>query len=337
LFVPVASAFSDFWPSMFTIGGISLAAVGIASVRLPHSFQEPDQAVKTDGRRTRKDRLTFGDDILRTRIRLRYLGAGRPYQWRVSRDRGMVHHVVLLTLAAAVLSLFSVAILSRPVLPPQTPIILFSWVAVHWLFKLLVATEACRSFNEDKRSGALELLLCTPLGPNDMITAQRRRIRQLFAFPVVLVCGANLLIASVVSERVMSTLFCAGALTLIPDVWALHRTGLHYSLLCRSFTRAVFVTLWRVMIPSWLGLFVPFFALIASRGSESTMRSFLIIWAIGSVIYDFCLMTMKRHVLPRDFRRLASDESRIQKTHFDQADSLKEAPRLTPTPIGAAK
>lgn len=307
LFLPVVS---DFWPCMFTIGGISLASIGIASLRVPHSFQEPNQALKADGRRSRRYRLTFGNDFLRAHVRMQYLHRGRPYLWRVSRDRTMVHHVVLLTLVVAVLSAFSMVILTPRMLPPKVMIVMFCWLAVHWLIKILVATEACRPFHEDKRSGALELLLCTPLGPGDMIKAQRRRGRQLFVLPILLVCGVNLLIAASVHDRVLSTVFYVGALTLLPDCWALRWTGMHYSLVCRSFTRAVFATLWRVMVPSWLGLFLPFFALIGSKGSESTMRSFLVVWGFGSVIYDFFLIGAKRFVMSRDFRHLAADDTR---------------------------
>src|SRR5262245_19446968 len=54
------------------------------------------------------------------------------------------------------------------------------------------------------------------------------------------------------------------------------------------------------------------------------MSRFCLIWAVGSVIYDFCVAAAKRYVLPKDFRRLAADETRTQKTGFNCADFFRE-------------
>ena len=73
---------SDFWPSMLTMAGISLACVITASLRLPRSLQEPDYAPKARGPRSWSGRVIFGRHRLRRSLRW-----GNPYLWRVSRDR----------------------------------------------------------------------------------------------------------------------------------------------------------------------------------------------------------------------------------------------------------
>jgi hypothetical protein len=138
LFVPVAS---DFWPCMFTVGGISLASVGIASIRLPHSFQEPNQALRADGRRSRTDRLTFGNDFLRASVRMRYLLSGRPISGG-SAATGPRASCCSAHAGHGCVERFFNGVFDPPMLPPTATILLFGWLAVHWLFKLLVATEA---------------------------------------------------------------------------------------------------------------------------------------------------------------------------------------------------
>jgi hypothetical protein len=55
-----------------------------------------------------------------------------------------------------------------------------------FLLKVLVAFQACRFFVEARRSGALELLLCTPLRNPDLINAQWRAVLRIFLWPLII-------------------------------------------------------------------------------------------------------------------------------------------------------
>jgi len=54
-----------------------------------------------------------------------------------------------------------------------------------FFLKALVAFQACRFFVEARRSGALELLLCTPLRNPDLISAQWRSVLRIFRWPLI--------------------------------------------------------------------------------------------------------------------------------------------------------
>ena len=54
-----------------------------------------------------------------------------------------------------------------------------------FLLKWLLALQACRFFVEARRSGALEMLLCTPLTSRDIIRGQALALRKSFLWPVV--------------------------------------------------------------------------------------------------------------------------------------------------------
>ena len=74
---------------------------------------------------------------------------------------------------------------------------LFVWYAsllVPWLFSLALASHASRFFVDGRRTGALELLLCTPLGEKEIVRGQWQALLTTFALPVSL-----LIVASVVS------------------------------------------------------------------------------------------------------------------------------------------
>jgi hypothetical protein len=51
--------------------------------------------------------------------------------------------------------------------------------------KFFVAMQACRFFAEARRSGALELLLCTPLTSREIIHGQWQVLKRLFLWPIV--------------------------------------------------------------------------------------------------------------------------------------------------------
>ncbi len=54
-----------------------------------------------------------------------------------------------------------------------------------FVLKMLLAFQACRFFSESRSSGALELLLCTPLGNSEIIRAQWRKLRRIFLWPSI--------------------------------------------------------------------------------------------------------------------------------------------------------
>jgi len=59
-------------------------------------------------------------------------------------------------------------------------------IAFAFLLKMLVAFQASRFFAESRSSGALELLLCTPMQNSDIIRAQWRKLRRLFLWPSII-------------------------------------------------------------------------------------------------------------------------------------------------------
>jgi ABC-type transport system involved in multi-copper enzyme maturation permease subunit len=77
------------------------------------------------------------------------------------------------------------------------------------LLKALAAIQACRFFSESRSTGALELLLCTPMRNSDIISAQWRKLRRIFLWPSI-----TLVLAAMVSLTLLTK---PGAPT--PTLW----------------------------------------------------------------------------------------------------------------------
>lgn len=290
---------SDFWPCMLTMASLSLSCVVTASVWLPRSFQEENSGAAQPQQPLRRR----SDDPVRARL-CRSLN---PYLWRVSRDPNMLYWGALLAVIIALSGFIAAIVFSHRRLTGPGP--MFGWLGVHWLLKLLFTVEACRPFSEDKRSGSLELLLCTPVHSRDLTSAQGRRLRVVFAAPVAAACAVGLLLASVLDERVLSTLFFWGVFGLLADCLALRWTGIQYALTCSSLTRAVFSSLWRVMVPPWIAFFMMILILAGSQSTESTLVSFLVLWTLATVVYDISLALQKKALLTVCFRRMAAGDT----------------------------
>src|SRR6185503_12747022 len=69
----------------------------------------------------------------------------------------------------------------------------FLWPAfwLHCIIKIWLALEACRRFVEDRRSGALELILSTPVTPDDILHGQWRALLRQFGVPILVVLLIN--------------------------------------------------------------------------------------------------------------------------------------------------
>jgi ABC-type transport system involved in multi-copper enzyme maturation permease subunit len=65
--------------------------------------------------------------------------------------------------------------------------------------KILFAFQACRFFTETRRTGAFELLLSTPLGSRDLITAQWAMLRHVFLPAGIIILSTTLIAAFILA------------------------------------------------------------------------------------------------------------------------------------------
>jgi ABC-type transport system involved in cytochrome c biogenesis permease component len=138
----------------------------------------------------------------------------------------------------------------------DTTVYFFMAYCVHTILKLWLASESCRPLAEDRRSGALEIVLSTPLSVAEITDGQALALRRQFAWPVGLVLLADLaMLAAGLREGDLFEwmLLCLGIMAmLIADLYALAWLGMWLGLTARKASRATAGNVGRVLMLPWL-------------------------------------------------------------------------------------
>ena len=148
-------------------------------------------------------------------------------------------------------------------------------VALHFAFKLWVAGDAYRCLAEDRRNGALELLLTTPLTGLEIVQGLRRSLWRQFTAPGAAVLAVDFLFmlialhhsTSVETSRFWIGFYFAGAVFLLLDMSSLGWIGVRVAMSSRWAYRVVIFWYGGMVVGSLLiSLFV---AACCSLPSES--------------------------------------------------------------------
>jgi hypothetical protein len=186
-----------------------------------------------------------------------------------------------------------------------------------WL-KGRMAGLACRHLHEHRRSGALELVLSTPLSPELLVRGNLRAMWRMMSGPVVAVCVAAVLLCvgamgreTVWSDRTeVPVTFLAGLGVL--DVVTLGWAGMWWGLRSGRYLRGYFTVLGLVMVLPWVlfiaslmvyGLMVDAFNL----HHDFSYLSLLGWWVALSVAVDLWQLGNARRGLAARLRELAAE------------------------------
>ncbi|MCF7763810.1 MAG: ABC transporter permease [Verrucomicrobia bacterium] len=223
---------------------------------------------------------------------------------------------------------------------------------LHAILKVWIGVEACARFADDHRSGALELLLTTPLPQSEFFEAHFLALRRQFLLPIVAVFAFDLLVMYQIlpakgfwnvswleSQSLPRLAIGISMVLLVVDSFALCWVGVWEGLFARSTNRALGVTLAKVMALPWLGLIALGIlygsVLILSgglRGSPLALTAdrftlaFLISWLGAGVLAGCLLQKRSRHALEQQFRSVASE--RFEATEPQPTQPPKHAAAL---------
>lgn len=138
-----------------------------------------------------------------------------------------------------------------------------------FVLKTLCAFQACRFFIESRRSGALELLSCTPLTQQDIVRGQTRAYRTAVQWPCLCIilfsllpicASASALTGDPIGDIIIMVTIGVEYLRLIADLAAICWVGMRLSLYMKKPQHAPLLTVLIVLIaPSvlcWLDLIV---------------------------------------------------------------------------------
>jgi hypothetical protein len=257
------------------------------------------------------------------------LQEANPFYWLARGDRAgsfaLKGVLVLLFLLWAGCLAIGAAVPSRH--DDLLPFSMFILFAMHLVAKVMMATESGRRFNLDRQSGALEILLVTPLRVRAIVAGQRAALRAQFLRWICALCLANLLtmVAILLLNRrslhmqdeelaCFVAAFLGGGVLLWLDSAALSWLGMWKGLKAKKHPRAVLGTLAQVVVLPWVCLFVIGFlaVLLNSIGvlfspfGENTLGVYLMLWFLLGALIDICSIAYARTRLASDFRAIVA-------------------------------
>lgn len=131
---------------------------------------------------------------------------------------------------------------------------------LHFIIKIWVASEVSRRMIEDRRGGALELLLSTPLSVKQVANGQTHALWRLFGWPVLVLLLGEIILArfgvrtwySAAHNRELLLTFGLGIGSFLVDLWAIKWVATWRSLFGRSIGKVMVATLLRILLVPWL-------------------------------------------------------------------------------------
>lgn len=168
---------NTYWRGLGTIFVTSLILLAGTCWVVPRCWKEKPGGRRAFSWRERVRRLKFGSADARMTLRSRLL-AMNPFCWVASRERVGSFEFLLLMVALFSLTTWGAWRVGHLMIGPPRPLggFVFIWfwamILVHGLLLFRIAFAASQRFAEDRHSGALELLLATPIEARKIIRGQ---------------------------------------------------------------------------------------------------------------------------------------------------------------------
>jgi hypothetical protein len=270
----------QYWNSIRTVQALSWCSLLAASLLLPHRWQDrPSSRPMIAPPRPRNGRQAAAAARWRSRLL-----ETNPVLWMTTRREGSP-----LGLWALVLSASFVGVTGW-IMTDGAGAFALLWIMMitHLMLSVWMASEACHSLGVARESGALELLVSTPLTTQQIVTGHLLALKQMFFRPVVflLLVEGCLIMASVcveISGRRLEAGHIVGAglvlvmiVSAILELQAVACYGLWMGLVSKrpaqAVTRTVLrvILIWMITIPC--AFFHPFINLIKNLVFTSYAR-----------------------------------------------------------------
>lgn len=287
-----------YWAAVRNLNLLSWAFLAAASFVLPRAWQ--DRPLRSNGRLTRMlPEFARRENPERILAERQDLLDANPMVWLASRGQG--RRPILWTFVGLV----AVVALGGWFFDPGTQsvsVFLFITTVVSFLvLAMWVVSEACHLFASARDSGALELLLCTPMSTKQIVRGNFLGLRRIFFRPVValvvllsLLMVAQFSLALAGGEPRLSVGFtfgfCAFQLLLsVMDLFAVAHFGMWMGLSQKKPARAVTRTVLLVLVLPMTGLCCYF------------------LWPFIGVAKDLMFISYAQEQLRRHFRSIVTD------------------------------
>jgi ABC-type transport system involved in cytochrome c biogenesis permease component len=251
-----------FWPNFYytslaTVHFLGWLLLGWSCWIVPRTWH--DKAQNSTARTSRIMRWLFGGTPeARLKFRRALLDLN-PFFWLTSRDRTKTTSVWLLLVAGGVA--WAWGLWKYPKVWNDEGMFVFSAMITHAILKVWLATEATRQLGMDRRSGALELLLSTPISVRQILHGQLWSLWKQFGPPSVVVLLTDFIFFTADSDVSWKLFWITIMAVFVLDMITLGWVGMWLGLAHKQPSRAAAGAVARVMALPWaifLGIMTSF-------------------------------------------------------------------------------
>jgi ABC-type transport system involved in multi-copper enzyme maturation permease subunit len=312
----------QFWISCAITHGLTWAFLILASVVIPHTWQDrPDGKAKVR-LKDRWKQWCYGDVGERVRFRTRLLDVN-PMLWLCSRARFKP------ALVWGFLGLLGCGWVWAALKVGDEWYDLGTYLMTAFLLnatlKVWMGAESSQRFVEDRRNNALELLFSTALSVEEIADGQFRAMRRMFQWPLAAVLAIDfvLIVVPVLDRgwsedsRLHTWMVLSGMVVLVADLLTMHWVGMWVGLTSRHPNRASGTTVAWVLTMPWVAFLILMMAaafLHSGRSFEPGWQGVLGLWVALSLVNDAAAGIWCRQVLRTQMRELA-----VRNATFDRA------------------
>jgi hypothetical protein len=303
-----------FWVSLVLIHGMTWLCLLLTCRIVPHVWQDRPVRSEKPGWRLR---WRYGNWPTRVVLRRRLLSIN-PFLWLVARDRRKPVRVWIMLGIFAGAWIGWLVWMSREggsdVSWHDAPICLVSSVMVGGFLKLWLTIEVVERLAEERASGAMELLLSTPLTVHDILRGQRLALQKMFLRPAALVLAVEvvLLFASLgfADEGERQGLLIGwpvGFAMFVCDIAAIYWVGIYAALVTRNSNQAAYMVLLRLIFLPWV-VFLGIITMLNLGPGPSLPLPWTVglgLWFVAGLAVDVGFGLGARRELLSNFRGLA--------------------------------
>ena len=250
-----------FWGSFVWIHLLNWALLVATCWLLPRVWQARERKSAVARVEERFEQKLYGNGLTRRRFRRRLLDQN-PFLWLAQRERGKPWYVWFYVVAVTTTWLWGRVTQGSVMFDAN--VFMPGLMIIQAFFKVWIVSEACTRLAHDRRSGALELLLSTPLTPADVLRGQWLALRRQFLKPLLVLAVLECL---VLWRADYPELTWMNALMFLADFMALGWVGMWLGLSAKNLVRALAGTVGLVLVLPWLATFTAWILLRSFTGT----------------------------------------------------------------------
>lgn len=297
-----------FYISVTCTSIMAAALLVLSCYIIPRTWQDRVERRETRGFRAWLLNLNYGAGATRARVRKTMLDIN-PVYWLIGRDRMKLVSVWAALVVTAGVWFWGLLEVGHGWNDQSNYVMTALWL--HTILKIWIATEACRRFTADRRAGALELLLSTPITVREILSGQLLALLRQFGLAVLAVVLLDL--AFLYAYRQDSDwvlIWVAGIIIFVADVIALSWVAMWMGLKSANANRASGAAMARLLVLPWL-LFAMFATSVAIFEQIkpgplprwlNNEETWVILWMIVSLVVDLAFGLLAHRNLMRRFR-----------------------------------